>query len=468
MLRYPIPNVSGTVSYKNIRPPRKAIMSHQQFKPSLADRGQSFGMRLITRAGGLEAMKNPALRAKVEKVLYRGARQGFRAQVVAGRAFSAKSGSGSPARSKPAKPRVQFDLTPNDDQEMFREAARELADEVLRPAAATADAERAAPDAVREQAAQMGMALLGVPTELGGVAEEASAVTSVLVLEELARGDMGLAVAVMSPAAVANCIVNYGDSDQQATYLPAFADESSAATGALALMEPQPLFDPAKPQTTGRTDGDDLILDGTKSLVPGAATSDLFIVSAVVDGAARLVIVPPTTEGVTVSDNPAMGVRAAHTGTLHLEQVRVPKSNLLGTAADHTEAVARARLAWSAAAVGTAQAVLDQVRTYTKERKAFGEPIAHRQAVAFTVANIAIELEGLRLVVWRAASRLDRGLDASEQIAHARALTEKHCAQIGSDGVQLLGGHGFVKEFDNERWYRDLRGAGLMEGALLV
>jgi hypothetical protein len=211
-----------------------------------------------------------------------------------------------------------------------------------------------------------------------------------------------------------------------------------------------------------------LVLDGTKSLVPGAANADLFIVSALVDGEPRLVIVPPATTGVTVSDNPAMGLRAAHTGTLHLKHVHVPAKNLLGSTADHADAVARGRLAWAAAAVGTAQAVLDQLKSYTKERRAFGEPIAHRQAVAFTVANIAIELDGLRLVVWRAAARLDRGLDATEQIAHARALTEKHCAQIGSDGVQLLGGHGFVKEFDNERWFRDLRGAGLMEGVLLV
>ncbi|MBB2891015.1 acyl-CoA dehydrogenase family protein [Flexivirga oryzae] len=443
-------------------------MSHPHAKPSLADRGQSFGMRLITRAGGLEAMKNPALRAKVEKVLYRGARQGFRAQVAAGRMFTARTGSGDPTRSRPARPRHEFDLTPTDDQQMIREAARELADEVLRPAAAQADTDREVPDQVREQSSQMGMALLGVPTELGGVAEEASAVTSVLVLEELARGDMGLAVAVMSSAAVANCLVNYGDSAQQATYLAAFTDEHDPATGALAVMEPQPLFDPAQPQTRARREGAELVLHGTKSLVPGAAGADLFIVSALLDGDARLVIVPPSSQGVTVSDDPAMGLRAPHTGSVHLDGVRVPATNLLGSAADHADAVARARLAWAAAAVGTSQAVLDQVTAYTKERKAFGEPIAHRQAVAFTVANIAIELDGLRLVVWRAAALLDRGLDATAQIAHARSLTERHCAQIGSEGVQLLGGHGFVKEFDNERWYRDLRGAGLMEGVLLV
>lgn len=443
-------------------------MSHPNPKPTLVDRGQSFGMRLITRAGGLDVMRNPAVRARLEKVLYRGARQGFKAQLAAGRVFHARAGSGSATRSKPARSRAEFDLTPTDDQQLIRAAARELADEVLRPTGSQSDADRRAPDQVRERAAQMGMALLGVPTELGGVAEEASAVTGALVLEELARGDMGLAVAVMSAAAVANCLVNYGDSAQQATYLPAFTDEKDPATGALALMEPQPLFDPAAPRTSGRADGSDIVLDGTKSLVPAAAAADLFVVSALVDGEPRLIIVPPTANGVTVSDDPAMGLRGADTGRLHLEQVRVPAANLLGSAADHADAVARGRLAWAAAAVGTSQAVLDQVKSYTRERRAFGEPIAHRQAVAFTVANIAIELDGLRLVVWRAASRLDRGLDATEQIAHARALTAKHCAQIGSDGVQLLGGHGFVKEFDNERWYRDLCGAGLMEGVLLV
>lgn len=443
-------------------------MSHMHPKPSLADRGQSLGMRLITRAGGLEAMKNPALRAKVEKVLYRGARQGFRAQVAAGRMFSPKPGPGTPTRSKPARPRHEFDLTPTDDQQMIRDAARELAEEVLRPAAARADADRQIPQQVRDQAARMGMSQLAVPLELGGVAEESSAVTSVLVLEELARGDMGLAVAVMAPAAVANCLVQHGDSAAQATYLGAFTDERDPAGGALAVMEPQPLFDPAKPQTRGRWDGAHLVLDGTKTLVPGAVDADLFIVSALVDGEARLVIVPPATDGLTVSDNPAMGLRAAHTSTVHLDGVRVPATNLLGSAADHTDTVCRARLAWAAAAVGTSQAILDQVTAYTKERKAFGEPIAHRQAVAFTVANMAIELAGLRLVVWRAAALLDRGLDATHQIAHARSLVERHCTQIGSDGVQLLGGHGFVKEFDNERWYRDLQAAGLMEGVLLA
>ena len=141
---------------------------------------------------------------------------------------------------------------------------------------------------------------------------------------------------------------------------------------------------------------------------------------------------------------------------------------LLGDAEDYRECVRFSRLAWCALAVGTAQAVLDYVTPYVKEREAFGEPIAHRQSVAFMVANIAIELQGMRLVTLKAASRVAQGKPAAREIALARRLCAERGMQIGLDGVQLLGGHGFVKEHPVERWYRDLRAIGLMEGAVLV
>ena len=437
-------------------------------KPSLADKGQAFGLRLIARAGGLEAMKNPVLRSKVERILYKGAQHGFKAQTAVGKAFAHKPGAGAATRPERRTPRREFDLTPSEDQEMIQEAARELADEVIRPAGGQADTDRSVPDEVRRQAASMGLTLVGVPTELGGVAEESSAVTSALVIEELARGDMGLAVAIMSSAAVANALVNYGNSTQQATFLPPFTDEGDPASGALAMTEPQPLFDPLKPRTVARTDGDEVVIDGVKSLVVDAANADLFIVTALLDDEPRLIVVQPGTDGLTTSDDPAMGLRAAATGRLHLDGVRVPAGNVLGTSADVVDAVRRGRLAWAAAAVGTGQAVVDHLRVYTVERTAFGEPIAQRQAVAFTVADAAIEVDALRLVVWRAAALLDAGRDASASVAHARSLTSTYLTRVGSDGVQLLGGHGFVKEYDNERWYRDLRGAGVLEGTLLV
>ena len=286
------------------------------------------------------------MRAKVERYLYKGAVTGFKAQTAAGRAFTKKQGSGDPARAATAKPKPLFDLTPTEDQQMIQGVARELADEIIRPAAPTADAERAVPAEVRTAAAEVGLHLVGVPAELDGIAEERSAVTGAIVLEELARGDMGIATAIMAPAAVATAIAAYGDADQQATYLPEFTGETPP-TAALALHEPQPLFDPFALRTTGRVEGDEIVLDGVKAIVPGAEAADLFIVSAAIDGEPRLVLVKPGTEGVKTEDDPAMGVRAAKTARLHLEGARVAKSDLLGTAEDHADAVRRARLALS-------------------------------------------------------------------------------------------------------------------------
>ena len=126
------------------------------------------------------------------------------------------------------------------------------------------------------------------------------------------------------------------------------------------------------------------------------------------------------------------------------------------------------RLAWCALAVGTGQAVLDYVTPYVKGREAFGEPIAHRQSVAFMVANIAIELQAMRLLTYKAAGRAAAGKEFSQAVALARKACADKGMQIGLDGVQLLGGHGFVKEHPVERWYRDLRAVGVMEGAVLV
>jgi alkylation response protein AidB-like acyl-CoA dehydrogenase len=112
--------------------------------------------------------------------------------------------------------------------------------------------------------------------------------------------------------------------------------------------------------------------------------------------------------------------------------------------------------------------VLDYVIPYVNDRIAFGEPISHRQAVAFMVADIGIELEGMRLVTYRAASRATQGKSFDREVALARKLCTDKGMKIGSDGVQLLGGHGFVKEHPVERWYRDLRAVGILEGAVLV
>ncbi|WP_394329063.1 acyl-CoA dehydrogenase family protein [Mycobacteroides abscessus] len=160
---------------------------------------------------------------------------------------------------------------------------------------------------------------------------------------------------------------------------------------------------------------------------------------------------------------------------MNLNNVAVPAANILGeeegsdtALATYSEAVALARLGWASLAVGTGQAVLDYVIPYVKQREAFGEPIARRQAVAFMCANIAIELDGLRLVTLRGASRAEQGLPFVREAALARKLATDKGMQIGLDGVQLLGGHGFTKEHPVERWYRNLRAIGVAEGVVVL
>jgi alkylation response protein AidB-like acyl-CoA dehydrogenase len=428
------------------------------------------GLRALRGLAGLDVVDRLGLRGPAERIVYRAAKNGFRTAGAAGRTFSAATRRAKPARLKPTSSSGLFDLTPTDEQQMLRETFRDFARERLRPAAQAADAACAAPAELLDQAGELGLTMLGVPEELGGAVTERSTVTSILIAEALAWGDMGLAAAVLAPAGAGTALTLWGDADQQATYLPALVGEDPPAA-ALALLEPQPLFDPFALRSRVRADGGDLILSGEKALVPLAGSAELFVVAAAdADGRPALFIVEAATPGVDVEPEPAMGVRPAATGRLRLRDVRLPAGARLGDGDPevYAECVHRARLAWCALAVGASQAVLDYVIPYVNERVAFGEPISHRQAVAFAVADMAIELEGMRLLTWRAAARADEGRSFGHEVALARRLTAEKGMRIGSEGVQLLGGHGFIKEHPVERWYRDLRAAGLMEGALLV
>jgi alkylation response protein AidB-like acyl-CoA dehydrogenase len=316
------------------------------------------------------------------------------------------------------------------------------------------------------------VSMLGVPEELGGVMTEQSAVTSVLIGEALAHGDMGIAYAALAPGAAATAIGLWGSAEQEATYLPAFTGEDVPAA-ALAILEPRPLFDPFELETKAKRKGEEWVLTGVKSLVARATECELFVIAADAEGIGpALFVVESGAKGLTVEDEPAMGLRPAATGRLLIDKVKLPGSALLGegemTAKDYAACVNRSRIAWCGLATGTAQAVLDYVIPYVNDRQAFGEPISNRQGVAFTVSDIGIESNAMRLATYRAASRADRGESCAREAALARRLCSQKGMKIGSDGVQLLGGHGFVKEHQVERWYRDLRAAGVMEGALLV
>ncbi len=436
----------------------------------VAERGMGLGLRWLGRLAGSDLLDRLRIRRGVERTLYSGTKNGFRSATVAGRTFKAAQNLTGPARQAPSKPRSLFDITPDDEQQMLQEGVRDFAETKVRTVAKQADFDRSAPAELLDQANELGINMLGVPEELGGVMHEQAAVTSVLIGEALAHGDMGIAYAALAPGAVATAIGHWGTPEQEATYLPAFTGEDTPAA-ALAILEPRPLFDPLKLETTARKDGGDWVLSGTKSLLARPKECELFLVAAEAeDLGPALFVIESGTSGLTVEEEPAMGLRPAATGRLLLEDAKLPGTALLGEGRreDYVECVQRARIAWCSLAVGTAEATLDYVKQYVNERTAFGEPISNRQGVAFAVSDIGIESEGMRLATYRAASRADQGQDFAREAAMARRLCAQKGMQIGSEGVQLLGGHGFVKEHPVERWYRDLRAAGVMEGALLV
>lgn len=438
--------------------------------PPIKRDAMGLGMAALTKISSSRVIDRVGLRKPFEKVVTGSVKHSFKAVGTAGRAFKATQKLNQPARLEQAPDTGKFGLEPTEEQQMIVETVRDFALEQLRPAAHDADAKLETPDGLLSRASELGVGLIGIPEELGGVGTERSVITNVLVAEALAYGDMGLAVSVLAPSAVSTALVQWGDAEQQATYLPSFAGEN-VPVAALATLEQAPLFDPFKPKTKAKRTPKGYQLTGVKALVPRAAAAELFIVSADLEGRGpALFIVEASNQGVTTESEPAMGLRGASTGKLHLEKVNVPASALLGggKAEVFTDLVRLSRLGWCALAAGTGKAVLDYVIPYVNDRVAFGEPISHRQSVAFTVSDIAIELESIRLLTLKAAARAEQGKSYAREVALARKLATDKGMWIGSAGVQLLGGHGYTKEHPVERWYRDLRAIGIMEGAVLI
>jgi alkylation response protein AidB-like acyl-CoA dehydrogenase len=344
-----------------------------------------------------------------------------------------------------------------------------FARESMRDAALEADEACAPHEGFLQASHELGLSQLAVPEALGGAGEARDVMTNVLVAEQLARGDMGLALAALAPLAVVHALVDYGTAEQQGSFLPAFVGDAFYPA-ALALLEPRPLFDPHHVSTRAVRDAGDFVLSGEKSLVPLGEDAELLLVVADLAGKAEAFLVERGAPGLSVSPEPAMGLRAAKLARVKLEGVRVRREQRLGgeQGIDLERMVDLSRIAWGALSLGTCDALLDYVKTYCKERVAFGEPIARRQSVAFMIADIALELDALRLMVYRAASRAGQGLPFRREATLARIQCAEKAMQMGTNGVQLLGGHGFIKEHPVELWYRQLRAPGIFEGALSV
>jgi len=428
---------------------------------------QGLGLGLASRFAANPLVRKYGLAKPAEKIAYAATKKGF--QLVQKGMAKKNQNKQKDIKALPA-PAALFDLSLTEEQQMIRDSVKSYAENNIRPLALAADENATLPESLLEDAQELGLNYFAIPENLGG-AGQLSPMTSALVAEDLAWGDFSLAYAILSSSSVVNTISRWGNEQQQASWLPKFCEEH-AYNAAIAVQEPQPLFNTELLSTKAKQNKKGFTISGTKSLVPLAGNAQLYLVAAQFKGKNQVFIVPADSKGLVFESSPAMGLRGAEVGTLKLDKVQLDKHALLGInqpqhkAFNYQTFIDSSHLNWCAMAIGCSQAALDYLIPYVNERYAFGEPISHRQSVAFMIANMKIEIESMRLLLWKAASRFERGEDFHRDAFLAHHLCMDKSMEIGTNAVQLLGGHGFTKEHPAERWYRDLRVLAIISGGL--
>jgi alkylation response protein AidB-like acyl-CoA dehydrogenase len=357
---------------------------------------------------------------------------------------------------------------PTEEQELVREAIHDFAAQAMRKIARPCDEAAAIPQDFLEETWKLGLVATQIPSEYGGGGEERAPITNAIVLEELGWGDATLALAALAPAGFAFAVADQGTEAQKREYLPLFCGGSFHAAS-LAVVEPSPVFETTLPRTVAEPKGDGFVLSGAKSFVPLADRASHFLVVCRNNGGLDAFVVPRDAANLRIGEpGRNLGLRALPTATLELARVEVPAEARLGGAGgcDVRRLLDHSRAALAAVEVGLARGVLEYAVPYAKDRQAFDQAIAQKQAIAFKLADMHIETESMRWLVWKAASRLERGLDATRAAHHAHAYAAEQCMWIADEGVQVLGGHGFIREHPVEMWYRNARTLGVLEGTL--
>jgi alkylation response protein AidB-like acyl-CoA dehydrogenase len=361
-----------------------------------------------------------------------------------------------------------IEFEPTEEQQLIVDTVRQFAANEIRPLARAASEARKLPGDVLAQAHELGLVALGLDEAHGGGGDR-SALTGVLIAEELAFGDLAIALAILSPSLTGLPVSEFGTDEQKSQILPALLGQSFCA-GSLALVEPDFRFDPFRPATCAKRDGDEYLLSGRKCLVPWIDGGDSVLVIASEDDGPQAFLVPRNATGLTATPERNLGLDALPTAELELADVRIPASARLGGDAgcDVRALIDRGRVALAATAIGVARAAFEISRDYAKEREAFGAPIATKQAIAFKIADMAIEIDAARLLVWEAAWRLDRGDPATrESVLAARQAAQ--VALVVTDGaVQVLGGHGYIRDYLPELLHRNARGFATFEALTLI
>lgn len=427
---------------------------------NMVNKAQGVGLSILTKIAGSELLDQFKLRKFVEKSLYQSSKAGFKTLSQTQKLL--KSGQKIKKQRLPNQNKSLFDLSLTEEQQMTVDAMEQFSAEVLYPLAHDADHAETFPEVLWQHGTDLGLNFYALPESLGGVATEKNIVSNVLIAEYLAKGDFSLTAGLLSTFSVINALTQWGSEQIQSDYLASFAnDKGIRAT--FATQENISAFNPFRLTTQATPHQDHYLIQGEKTLVLLAATADIYLVSAMLNGQPDVFVVQRD-PSISIQKSAAMGLKANETATLHFNNT--PAQRLGDEDFDYTAFIDLGNLMWCAMAVGTCEAVRKYCIQYANERTAFGEPISHRQGVAFMIADMAIETDAMRMLVLNAASLAEAGKPFHREAYLARILCAEKSMQIGTDGVQILGGHGYTREHPVERWYRDLRATAVIQSGL--
>jgi alkylation response protein AidB-like acyl-CoA dehydrogenase len=374
------------------------------------------------------------------------------------------SGEGNESVTASAEAGISFRLT--DEQRALRELAHEFAVGELRPIAGECDARNETPPDLLAKAARLGLASYAIPREHGGGGVDA--VTASLIAEELSWGCAGLAATIQATMFPVRPLLRFGTEAQQERYLRRLASEEGCLA-AIAFTEPGAGSDVAAIQATARREGDTYVLNGEKCYVTNGGIADITIVFTKLDGAITAFVLERGDLGVSPGrKEDKLGLRASYTGSLLLDDARIPADRLLGEEgggfAVAMDFFTASRPQVAAGAVGVARAAFEYATAYARERHAFGKPLLARQGVSFKLADMGMAIEAARLLVWRASEALDRGEDAGLLGSYAKAFAADAAMSVTTDAVQVLGGAGVMRDHPVEKWMRDAKVFQIVEG----
>ncbi|HXR12834.1 MAG TPA: acyl-CoA dehydrogenase family protein [Gaiellaceae bacterium] len=365
---------------------------------------------------------------------------------------------------------VSFALT--DEQKALRELAREFAANEIRPHEHACDEHMRHPADVVAKAHEVGLMNLHVPEEHGGLG--LSAFEGLLVGEELYWGCSGIGTSITANGLGAGPVVLFGSDEQKATWLPPLVE--SPLLCSFGLSEAGAGSDVAAMKSTAVRDGDEYVINGSKTFITNAGYAAWTVVFAKTDARAgakgmSAFIVPMDAPGVAIEQHlDKMGQRATDTSAFGLQDVRVPVENRIGEEGDGFK-IAMATLDFTRpgtaiGAVGVAQAAYEHSVEYAKERVTFDLPIAMHQGVNFMIADMATEIEAARLLCWQAAWMLDQGYGRKATLysSFAKRFAADTAMKVATDAVQVFGGYGYIKEYPVEKLMRDAKLFQIYEG----